>query len=650
MSGNGISVYCRFRPHVKKSKNRKEPFQFLDTKTVQVASGVEFDQGVQYKFDKVFTGATTQQEVYDEMGSSIIDQTLEGFNCCLMAYGMTSSGKSHSLYGSLSNNDQWGVIPRLSKELFERLESRVEQDMNFEYTVNVSMVELYLEKIHDLLRPKSDKNVAIHERMSDDLGRKEVYIKGCKKVMCSDVSDIIKQLKKGEKNRTIGSTDMNKKSSRSHSLCIVEVVQHNSTTGFHIRSKLMLADLAGSESVRNTHAQGLELKQAQSINKSLTLLAHVIKKLSENRSEHIPYRDSKLTRLLSEALGGNNQTHMLLTCSSEQDYARESIFTMRFGLQAQSIKNAPLVNTIYTLEDYKSMVEQKDQIIQQQSMLIQALESAEHTVENKSSRHPSLQIDTHALTDLANVMNDADDDEVTSKSPLTGKSVRFGKNTLHPIMDQEDSEVSEAEDGDEVTHMTHRSMSHDFRQKGNHVLIVPKRSHSRSISAVSNVSVPYTPVSRAELLLQTEVVMRLQEDLEESECKVFKLEEDINERNDLLLETEAALAFSKEKVLKHMNEIEKLQNTIHEIGSIEPVKEERDSIDDNIVDGSTILKTSSGSGNKVAFYIGWVFLWIGVLICYGFIYFHKPMWWHSGAGLIFTVASILVLLSFENII
>ena len=214
--GKGVSVYCRFRPSRKKKANTTT-FQFLDRNTVQASSENE-PNALQFKFDRVFPSAATQQDVYDEMGSAIIDQTLEGINCCLMAYGMTSSGKSYSLYGSLKDTEKWGIIPRLSQELFQRLQSRVEQEEDYEYTVHVSLVELYLEQIYDLLHPKNHKTVSIHEKVSEDLGRKEVYIKGCKKILCSDVSDIMKQLKKGEKNRTIASTDMNDRSSRSHSL------------------------------------------------------------------------------------------------------------------------------------------------------------------------------------------------------------------------------------------------------------------------------------------------------------------------------------------------------------------------------------------------------------------------------------------------
>jgi kinesin family member 5 len=293
-----------------------------------------------------------QEEIYSEAIIPIIESVLEGFNGTVLAYGQTSSGKTFTMQGpDIMDPMQQGIIPRMVKTVFEKIESASE---DIEFTVKISMIEIYMEKIKDLLDP-TKTNLKVHE---DKV--KGLYIADVTETYVGEELEVYQAMKTGNDNRAIGVTDMNKQSSRSHSIFIMTVSQRNNSDFSVKTGKLYLVDLAGSEKVGKTGAKGQTLDEAKTINKSLTALGLVINALTDGKSQHVPYRDSKLTRVLQESLGGNSKTCLIITCSPSIYNEAETISTLRFGKRAKQIKNKPKINKEVSFAEMKLMLEKAE--------------------------------------------------------------------------------------------------------------------------------------------------------------------------------------------------------------------------------------------------------------------------------------------------
>lgn len=201
-------------------------------------------------------------------------------------------------------------------------------------------------------------NLKIHEEKG-----KGVYIDGIVETFCCDDTEVYELMKKGNEARSVAATLMNAESSRSHSIFILTIVMNNTEDGSCKTGKLYLVDLAGSEKISKTGAAGSTLKEAQNINLSLTTLGKVIVALTDKKATHVPYRESKLTRILSESLGGNSKTCLIITASPHPYNDAETLSTLRFGQRARNIKNTPSVNREYTVPELKRILEQKEVVI-----------------------------------------------------------------------------------------------------------------------------------------------------------------------------------------------------------------------------------------------------------------------------------------------
>lgn len=296
-------------------------------------------------------------EVYTDAVRPIIESVLEGFNGTVLAYGQTSSGKTFTMQGpDIEDDKMQGVIPRMVKTVFEQIENASE---DIEFTVKVSMIEIYMESIKDLLDPKKT-NLKVHE---DKV--KGIYIDDVTETYVGEEQEVYEIMKLGNDNRAIGVTDMNKQSSRSHS-CFIMTIQQNNNSDFSSKvGKLFLVDLAGSEKVGKTGAKGQTLDEAKTINKSLTTLGIVIMNLTDGKSSHIPYRDSKLTRILSESLGGNSKTCLVITCSPSIFNEAETISTLKFGKRAKQIKNKAKINKEVSLQELKFLLEKAERDVKE---------------------------------------------------------------------------------------------------------------------------------------------------------------------------------------------------------------------------------------------------------------------------------------------
>ncbi|KAL9556454.1 hypothetical protein MBANPS3_001847 [Mucor bainieri] len=347
MSGNNIKVVCRFRPQ-NKLEIREGGVPIVEISEDGTGISLKGKDTNTFSFDKCFGSNTRQQEIFEYSIKSIVDDVVAGYNGTVFAYGQTGSGKTYTMMGSsIDDQENKGIIPRIIEQIFTSIQ---QAPINMEFTVKVAYMEIYMERVKDLLVPQND-NLPIHE---DKV--KGVYVKGIKEVYVSDTSEVYDVMRIGGDNRVVASTNMNAESSRSHSIVLTTITQKNLDTGAAKSGKLYLVDLAGSEKVGKTGASGQTLEEAKKINKSLTALGMVINSLTDGKSSHVPYRDSKLTRILQESLGGNSRTTLIINCSPSSYNEAESISTLRFGARAKTIKNKAKVNADLSPAELKALL------------------------------------------------------------------------------------------------------------------------------------------------------------------------------------------------------------------------------------------------------------------------------------------------------
>ncbi|KAG5312244.1 KI13B protein, partial [Acromyrmex insinuator] len=299
-----------------------------------------------YSLDPGADNFASQEIVFDALGRDILDNAFQGYNACIFAYGQTGSGKSYTMMGS---GDNKGIIPRLCDNLFDMIAKQ--QSSELSYKVEVSYMEIYNEKVHDLLDPKPNKQ-SLKVREHNVLGP---YVDGLSQLAVTSFQDIDNLMAEGNKSRTVAATNMNSESSRSHAVFSVILTQtltdsKSGVSGEKV-SRMSLVDLAGSERAVKTGAVGDRLKEGSNINKSLTTLGLVISKLADQNSgsnkkkdNFVPYRDSVLTWLLKDNLGGNSKTVMVATISPAADNYEETLSTLRYADRAKRIVNHAVVN------------------------------------------------------------------------------------------------------------------------------------------------------------------------------------------------------------------------------------------------------------------------------------------------------------------
>ncbi|KAK9454103.1 hypothetical protein V1511DRAFT_461141 [Dipodascopsis uninucleata] len=298
-----------------------------------------------WSFDKKSDKYADQEQVFKDLGLPLLNNAFLGFNNCIFAYGQTGSGKSYSMMGS---REDPGLIPRICESLFNRISELSSQNTN-KYTVEVSYLEIYNERVRDLLNPKNKSNLRVREHPS--LGP---YVEDLSRLAVSTFEDIENLMDEGNKARTIAATNMNETSSRSHAVFTIilteKVTDGNRNIDTEKVSRISLVDLAGSERASSTGATGHRLKEGTEINKSLSSLGRVIRSLADissgKRSKDIvvPYRDSALTWLLKDSLGGNSMTAMIATISPADINYDETLSTLRYADSAKRIKNHAVVN------------------------------------------------------------------------------------------------------------------------------------------------------------------------------------------------------------------------------------------------------------------------------------------------------------------
>ena len=352
-----ISVYCRFRPINKLEQEHSKNstcVKILSDKQIAIHNDTSEYFQQNFSFDKVFSQTTTQEEVFQDTSKEIINSVIQGYNGTIMAYGQTSSGKTYTMKGEDNNH---GIIPRTIKEIF----NLIENDNN--YSIRISFLEIYMEKIRDLF-DLTKTNLQILEGKN-----KQIKINNLTNIQISNEDEFNDLYQSACKNITTCVTSMNDYSSRAHSIMIIKIIHLvKRTTG-----KLFLVDLAGSEKTSKTHCQGINLEEAKTINKSLSQLGLIIKALTDNQSSHVPYRDSKLTRILGESIGGNSKTCLILTCSPSMFNFDETMSTLRFGARAKKIRNKPIINKEETKAELRAKIDEINTELNKKNIYIKEL-------------------------------------------------------------------------------------------------------------------------------------------------------------------------------------------------------------------------------------------------------------------------------------
>ncbi|XP_067101509.1 kinesin-like protein KIF17 [Osmerus mordax] len=336
-----------------------------------VKPGATDEPPKQFTFDGTYFIDQTTEQMYNEIAYPLVESVTEGYNGTIFAYGQTGSGKSFTMQGAAEPAPQRGVIPRAFEHIFESIQCAE----NTKFLVRASYLEIYNEEIRDLLGHDTKQKIELKEHPE-----RGVYVRDLSMHTVHSVGECERIMEQGWRNRSVGYTLMNKDSSRSHSIFTIhlEICTTDAAGKDHLRAgKLNLVDLAGSERQSKTGATGERLREATKINLSLSALGNVISALVDGRSKHIPYRDSKLTRLLQDSLGGNTRTLMVACLSPADNNYEESLSTLRYANRAKSIQNRPRIN-----EDPKDALLRE---YQEEIKLLRALISGQLGTTNLSS-------------------------------------------------------------------------------------------------------------------------------------------------------------------------------------------------------------------------------------------------------------------------
>ena len=298
-----------------------------------------------YTYNLVFNENSSQEDVFFACSiNKLLDNAMEGYSITIFAYGQTGSGKTYTIMGRedsinekiLSNEQYSGILPKSVKYIWSTINNKREK-----FYIKASFLEIYNEQINDLLNPN---NYNLQIRWKEKEG---FFVEGLTILICKTPEDIVDIILEGTKNRKKGSHDLNKDSSRSHSILTIYIISEIENTGetYKKYGKISFVDLAGSERLKETHSQGGMLKETGNINKSLFVLGKVISSLTDkkNSKQHIPYRDSKLTMLLMDSIGGTSKTLMIACVSPSDVYADETMSTLNYASRTMNIKNKPLI-------------------------------------------------------------------------------------------------------------------------------------------------------------------------------------------------------------------------------------------------------------------------------------------------------------------
>ncbi|KAL4352185.1 hypothetical protein GQ457_06G021370 [Hibiscus cannabinus] len=386
LKGN-IRVYCRVRPQFGAQLNSLSCVDNIDDRTITVLTPTKNGKEGRksFTFNKIFSPSVTQAEVFSDT-QPLIRSVLDGFNVCIFAYGQTGSGKTHTMSGPKELTEEGlGVNYRALGDLFELSNQRKE---TISYEISVQMLEIYNEQVKDLLATdgatKRYPLYLAYVYLECYISQNGINVPDANLVRVSSTSDVINLMNLGQKNRTVFSTAMNDRSSRSHSCLTVHVQGKDLTSGNVLHASMHLVDLAGSERVDKSEVTGDRLKEAQHINKSLAALGDVIASLA-SKSSHVPYRNSKLTQLLQDSLGGQAKTLMFVHIAPEYEAHGETLSTLKFAERVATVE----LGAAKANKDGAEVKELKDQIASLKAALAAAKKEGEAEQVQQSQSIPT---------------------------------------------------------------------------------------------------------------------------------------------------------------------------------------------------------------------------------------------------------------------
>ncbi|XP_047249346.1 kinesin-like protein KIN-14F [Capsicum annuum] len=415
-----IRVYCRVRPFLSGQPDMQSTVDYIgENGDIMIVNPRKQGKDARkiFTFNKVFGTKVTQQQIYVDT-QPLVRSVLDGFNVCIFAYGQTGSGKTYTMSGpDLTTEETWGVNYRALRDLFSTTKER--QDM-IEYEVGVQMIEIYNEQVRDLL-VIDGANRRLDIRNNSQLNGLNVPDASLIPVTCTQ--DVLDLMRIGQKNRAVGATALNERSSRSHSILTVHVRGKELVSGSTLKGCLHLVDLAGSERVDKSEAVGERLKEAQHINKSLSALGDVISALAQ-KSSHIPYRNSKLTQVLQDSLGGQAKTLMFVHINPEADAFGETVSTLKFAERVASIDLGAAKSNKETgeIRDMKEEISNLKQVLEKKEAELELLKSGANVRGQASPLRTMRHIGNGSLKTEANQRPLDDSREVRSCS--SGKQRR----------------------------------------------------------------------------------------------------------------------------------------------------------------------------------------------------------------------------------
>uniref|UniRef100_A0A0K0E7Z7 Kinesin-like protein n=1 Tax=Strongyloides stercoralis TaxID=6248 RepID=A0A0K0E7Z7_STRER len=560
---SNVKVCVRCRPLSKKEIEHNEKIAVFINKnekniTVKNVDNPE-ETSKSFTFDEIFDVDSNQITVYNTVARPIVENVLKGYNGTIFAYGQTGTGKTYTMTGIPDVPEQQGIIPNSFAHIFDHI-SKCKDDKTF--LVRVSFLEIYNEEIRDLLVKENSKNLEMKER--PDIG---VYVKDLTTVTVSNADNMFKIMEIGSKNRSIGATNMNEHSSRSHALFTVtiECSENIGNTQHLVQGKLHLVDLAGSERQSKTGATGIRLKEASKINLSLSTLGNVISALVDPKSTHIPYRNSKLTRLLQDSLGGNSKTLMIANIGPVGYNYDETISTLRYANRAKNIKNVVKIN-----EDPKDALLRKFQ--QEIELLRRQLEGGE--IDNSEASDQEVDEITPHSDVNTEVCDDRWNEKITEKENEI-KQIRINLEKQKGVNDGERErlilELQSKEDELEKSRNEHNALKAKLHQIEKNLIIggenlLEKAEIQAKLLEESNIELEQSRQSEEELkkVLKEKEAERL--DIEE---KYSSLQEEANGKTKKLKKVWTLLCDAKEELKdvqeEHQREMELLLDNVRQL-------------------------------------------------------------------------------------
>ena len=363
-----ISVYIRLKP----TKDKAESNFSFDTKTITNSKTKEI-----FTFDSVITPSMTNKDIFEKLIKQNLSCLLKGINVSIFAYGQTSTGKTFTMKGEPKNNE--GLIPLSIKEIFNSLNNK--DSSITKSVVKVSYSEIYNETVNDLI-DSTKKNLEIRESAP-----KGIFVNNLSEITVTNAEKAMQLLNKGETNRIIAETKLNEKSSRSHTIFKINIeffLKDKNNKEKKYNAQLNLVDLAGSENVSKAKCEGMRIKEGGNINKSLLALSNVINKLSQNNKSFVNYRDSKLTRLLQTALGGNSKTSIICTMVDDNNHYSETLNTLHFGLKAKNIKTTVKANEVV---NDKGKIAMENQALRNKIKMLEKLINDKKSLKDKENNN-----------------------------------------------------------------------------------------------------------------------------------------------------------------------------------------------------------------------------------------------------------------------